>query len=138
MYETLTAFVTPLENSQVGKWVVDTKSDGSPEHPIQLPYVDYEKETTDFINAVYTFADEHKEMDIYNYNGILASHNIRWGQSPIKEVNVEKLDGQAVVALIMGAVRAERFCDGMLLEFFQKGCIAKWLNRLKELDEEIC
>lgn len=38
------------------------------------------------------------------------------------------------MALITGAVRAERFCDGALLGFFKDGSIRKWLERLKELD----
>jgi len=32
---------------------------------------------------------------------------------------------QRVHALIMGAVRAERFCNGALLDFFKTGCILK-------------
>ena len=47
--------------------------------------------------------------------------------------NVSALDGQCVMALIMGAVRAERFCDGALLEFFKDGSIKKWLERLNEI-----
>jgi len=35
----------------------------------------------------------------------------------------------------MGAVRAERFCDGALKEFVENGSITKWLERLKEIDK---
>ena len=38
-------------------------------------------------------------------------------------VDVNRLDGQGIVALIMAAVRAERFCDGALKEFFENGSI---------------
>ena len=31
---------------------------------------------------------------------------------------------------------AERFCDGALPGFFENGSIARWLERLKELDIE--
>ena len=51
-------------------------------------------------------------------------------------VDVSKMDGQGVMALIMAAVRAERFCDGALKEFFENGSIEKWLLRLKEIDEK--
>lgn len=44
-----------------------------------------------------------------------------------KDVSV--LDGKCVMAMLLGAVRAERFCDGALLGFFKKGCI-KILNTL--------
>ena len=50
-------------------------------------------------------------------------------------VDVSRMDGQGVMALIMAAVRAERFCDGALKEFFENGSIEKWLCRLKEIEE---
>ena len=53
----------------------------------------------------------------------------------MSEADVSSLDGQCIMALIMGAVRAERFCDGALLRFFREGCIRKWLERLKEIDD---
>lgn len=49
--------------------------------------------------------------------------------------DVSGLDERCVMALIMGAVRAERFCDGALLNFFNNGSIRKWLERLKKIDE---
>ena len=52
----------------------------------------------------------------------------------MKNANVNALDGTTVVALIVGAIRAERFCDGALLDFFESGCIEKWLERLAEID----
>ena len=41
------------------------------------------------------------------------------------------------MALIIGAIRAERFCNGALLGFFKDGSITKWLSRLKEIDEGV-
>ena len=38
------------------------------------------------------------------------------------------------MALLLGAVRAERFCDGALLGFFEDGSIRRWLLRLREID----
>lgn len=49
---------------------------------------------------------------------------------------VENLDAKCVLVMILGAVRAERFCDGALLRFFENGSIARWLEKLKELDTE--
>jgi hypothetical protein len=54
----------------------------------------------------------------------------------MKNTDVSSLDGKCVVALLVGTVRAERFCDGVLLSFFKSGVIKKWLLRLKEIDEE--
>jgi len=41
------------------------------------------------------------------------------------------------MALLVGIVRAERFCDGIILEVVEDGTIVTWLRRLKELDMEI-
>lgn len=48
---------------------------------------------------------------------------------------VEDLDAKVVCALIVGAVRAERFCDGALLNFFKNGSMMRWLCRLQEINE---
>lgn len=40
------------------------------------------------------------------------------------------------MALLLGAVRLEIFCDRALFEFFKKGSIQKWLEKLRALDEE--
>ena len=54
----------------------------------------------------------------------------------MRNADVSTLDGSAVMALIVGAIRAERFCDGALLDFFENGNVQKWLERLSELDEK--
>ena len=48
--------------------------------------------------------------------------------------DIENLDKQVILALMMGAIRAERFCNGALLGFFEDGYMLKWLKRLKEID----
>ena len=48
---------------------------------------------------------------------------------------VEDLDAKVVCALIVSAVRAERFYDGALLNFFKNGSMMRWLHRLREINE---
>lgn len=50
--------------------------------------------------------------------------------------DVSELDGQAVMALLLRAVRAERFCDEALLGFFEDGSVKRWLLRLREIDDK--
>lgn len=38
------------------------------------------------------------------------------------------------MALLLGAAKAERFCDGALLVFFKNGSILCGLRRIEELD----
>ena len=68
--------------------------------------------------------------------GMFASENgLKWDMRTMTEADVSCLDGQAVMALLVGAVRADHFSGGTLLEFFKAGCIKRWLRRLQEIDE---
>lgn len=52
------------------------------------------------------------------------------------KAEADHLDAQCIIALIYGAIRAERFCDGAVLGFLKDGLITKWLERLKTLDTD--
>ena len=75
-------------------------------------------------------------MGLNHYSDILKANGIEWGMDSMATAVIENLDAKCVLAMILGAVRAERFCDGALLGFFENGSIARWLERLKELDIE--
>lgn len=135
MYTSLTNYLFALENDQFGEWIVDRKSKGTLENPIQMPFVSYSEMVDHFTDAVYQFVDEHPEYGLNHYYDILESCNIKWEQHSMQNANVALLDGRCITALLVGAVRAERFCDGALLSFFKNGAIQKWLLRLKEIDE---
>ena len=124
-----------LELKQYGEWIIDKKNDGSPEHPIQFPYVNYDRTVDEFVDTVYRFIRDYPEMDMRDYSDILEQSNIQWGSDSMMSTDAASLDGKTVVALIFGAIRAERFCDGALMEFCETGCIQKWLQRLKAIDE---
>ncbi|MCR5593348.1 MAG: DUF6508 domain-containing protein, partial [Saccharofermentans sp.] len=53
----------------------------------------------------------------------------------IANLDVSKLDGLTVVALMLTIVREDRFCEGLLLDFCKNGCMTKWLKRLKKIDD---
>lgn len=136
MYEKLTEFIPKLDGLEYGRWIVDHENDGTPEHPIHMPFVDYHSVVSDFVMAVYEFMDTHPELNLTKYQAILNTHDISWGTEPMKSADVSSLDGQTVMAMIMGAIRADRFCEGALLSFFQDGSMIRWLLRLKEIDEQ--
>ena len=137
MYEELTAFLPALQNADsYGELVIDKINDGTPEHPIQFPWMNYSDAVSDFRRAVYSFVDEHEEMDLRSYQEILERNGIRWSQNDMSRADVSKLDGQTVMALILGAIRADRFCDGALEEFLTEGQIQKWVRRLEEIDSK--
>ncbi len=134
MYEELTDILGELLQGEYGHWIMDHKNDGSPEHPIQMPFVSYSGFVRKFMDAVFSFAKNHPEHGLNQYKDILEQNGIEWGSATMEAVDVLDKDGICVMALLLGAVRAERFCDGALLGFFQKGSIQRWLERLKEID----
>ena len=136
MFESLTDYIPKLEESAFGKWIVDRENDGIPENPIQIPGVNYEKTVIDLEKEVMSFVDTHEDMGLTAYSVILEQHGIKWEKGSMSSADVSELDAVTVLALLVGAVRAERFCGGAFLGFCKSGCIVKWLRRLEEIDEE--
>lgn len=134
LYDRLICFIDEIKTDSIGEWIIDKENDGSREHPIQMPFVAYSPVVSQFEKAVYDFEEDNPEFGLNRYGDILANCGVQWETESMSTVDVSKLDGQGVMALIMAAVRAERFCDGALKEFFENGSIEKWLRRLKELN----
>ena len=132
-FENLIKYISLLDNDSIGTWIIDHENDGTPEHPIQMPFVNYSEMVHHFIEDVYDFNENNKDFELTHYGEILEKNGLEWGTKSMSDADVSALDAQCVMALIMGAVRAERFCDGALLGFFKDGSIKKWLERLKEV-----
>ena len=136
MYESLTKYLDEFKGTEFGIWIVDDKSDGTPEHPLEFPFVDYSRVVDQFIHDVYSFVDNHEEMELHSYIKILEDNDIKWSREPKVNAEVDNLDAQCIIALIYGAIRADRFGEGTLLAFLKDGLITKWLERLKTLDAD--
>ncbi|HEM2542542.1 TPA: hypothetical protein U0398_001606 [Streptococcus suis] len=135
MYEELTKFIPLLQTDNFGEWVAN-KNDDISERPIHFLVVHYSDIVIQFTDAVYQFIDEHPEFGLGRYRDILISSGIEWELEAMQHADVEKLDGITLMALLVGAVRAERFSEGALLAFYKNGSITKWIYRLKEIDQE--
>ena len=136
MYESLTKYLDEFTGAEFGTWIIDKKNDGTPEHPLEFPFVNYSRVVDQFIHDVYSFADNHEEMGLYSYQKVLEENGIKWGMESMAKTEVDNLDAKCVVALIYGAIRAERFCDGAILAFLKDGTFVRWLERLKTLDAD--
>ena len=135
MFEKLTKYLPDLEKAtDYGDWAVDRESKGTMDDPIQMPYVNYGQEVMGIEQAIYAFVDEHPEYELTRYSDILERNGLKWDGQIMSEADVSMLDGQAVMALLLGAVRADRFCEGALLGFFEDGSVSRWLVRLSEID----
>ncbi|TYS34561.1 DUF6508 domain-containing protein [Bacillus pumilus] len=129
-FEILTKYIPMLREDHIGEWVIDHENDGTAEHPIQMPFVNYSETVRHFIEDVYTFAEQHQELELTRYREILKENGIESEMNDMENVDISNLNAQCVLALMMGAVRAERFCEGALFNFFKRGAIVKCLERL--------
>ncbi len=133
-FDVLTKYIPLIKGDSIGECVVDKESDGTAENPIQMPFVSYSEMVSSFIDDFYNFEESNKDLKLTRYRDILEENGIKWGIDSMEKADVSDLSAQCVLALIMGAIRAERFCDGTLLDFFKSDCILKWLERLNEND----
>lgn len=102
----------------------------------QFPFVNYSTCVRELEHAIYEFDKNNPDMGIHNYGAILEENGIEWGIRSMEAADVSKLDATVILALLLGAVRAERFCDGALLSFLESGAVLRWLERLKEIEEQ--
>jgi ADP-ribosylglycohydrolase len=134
-FKVLTKYIGKIEEMEsYGEWFIDLENDGTPEHPIHVPFVNFNAIVDLFTDEFYQFSESHPEYQLTSYGSILESNGLKWGIEDMRNADVDSLDAKCVLALSMGAIRAEQFCDGALLGFFQDGFIVKWLKRLKTLD----
>lgn len=137
IYNPLISFIPCLKGIEYGEVYPKQQSgDGSLEKPFQMPYYIYADVVHEFENAVYEFEEEHPEFQLNQYIDILLVNGLRWDESVMTNADVSRMNGQAVMALLLGAIRAEKFCSGALKTFLELGCIEKWLTRLQELEKE--
>ncbi|CAM2861758.1 DUF6508 domain-containing protein [Erysipelothrix tonsillarum] len=133
-FDILSKYIPIIQADSIGEWAIDNEYDGTLEHPIQMPFVDYSEMVDNFIDDVYAFEESNKDMELTRYEDILKDNGLEWDSESMKNADISSLNAQCVLALIMGAVRSERFCDGALLDFFKSGCILKWLDRLNNIE----
>lgn len=108
-YNILTKYISIIQSDRFGEWVIDRENDGTPEHLIKIPFVDYSEMVNKFIDDIYSFEESNKDMELTRYADILKDNDLEWDMKSMKNADVLNLNAQCVMALIMGAVRSERF-----------------------------
>ena len=135
MYESLTRHIGKISRNTAGTVITDHSGDGTPERPYQMPFVSYSSEVEAFVRDIYAFENAHRELKLNDYQEILGRNGIRWDIRSMTDAPAESLDADCILALLLGAVRTEKFVDGALLRFVRNGSIGRWLERLKDLDD---
>ena len=88
IYTELTDMLDVIQQDEAGEWIIDRENDGSPKHPIQMPYVSYSGIVEKFMDAVYTFDKSHPEYGLKRYGDILERNGIKWGSESMDAVDV--------------------------------------------------
>lgn len=101
----------------------------------QIAFVIYSITVDRLADDIYKFAKESNEIVPSKYAEILQANGIECGYDSMMKADASELDAQCILALLIASLRAERFCDGALLEFIKNGAVIRWLKRLQELDE---
>ena len=136
MYESLTRLMPELSEGEYGTLIVDRESKGTMDDPIRMPFVGYSPAVNKLEKAIYAFVKEHPEYELTKYEEILKSNGLEWSSHSMEEADVSHADGKLVMALLVGALRADRFSEGTFLGFCEDGSVVRWLKRLKEIDDE--
>lgn len=135
-FDVLTRHMFRIENSDFSKWEFYEYRVGLRQDPVPEPFADYPESVYFLADDVDYFRVNHEEYGMERFLEILDENGIKWGRASMTDAQVEQLDGQGVMALLMGAVRAEYSRGGALIEFCKNGSVLRWLRRLKELDNE--
>lgn len=135
-FRELTDFIPQIKETFLGNWVVDTQGLTDLKIIKQAPYVNYATVVRRFISALYCFCENHPEYEHVNYLETLKAAGSDTWENELENADVSKMDAKAVIALLIGAVRADRFSEGALLDLLEEGCVLRWLERLKEIDRQ--
>ena len=85
-FDVLTKYISLIRDDNIGEWVVDKENDGTPELPIQFPYVDYSEVVHSFIQDVYAFGEEFKDIGLTQYGIVLENIGIGLNITTMKEL----------------------------------------------------
>ena len=126
-FSELTKFLAtlPREQEKMGQWVL---AEG------QLPFVSYGEAVYPLRDAIAALPEQHPDMNLYEYQAILEEKGLKG--VALDTVAVTQLDARTVAAMLVAVWREERFSDGLLLSYLEKGCIQRWLERLQALEEQ--
>ena len=130
-YTGLTDILEELKDDNYGEIHRSEGHKGTKEDPIPMPFIVYSETVHKLIKVVYDFDKENPDYDLKNYLETMEKNGIK----NIDEIEPDKLDAKVVMAALMGIVRQERFCDGLILSCLENGTVQKLLQRLKDIDE---
>ena len=87
-FDILTKYISLIKADSIGEWVVDKENDGTLDHPIQMPFVGYSEMVHNFINDVWIFEENNKDMNLTHYRDILKDNDLEWDVESMENTDV--------------------------------------------------
>jgi hypothetical protein len=138
----LFALIDPRLVKICRKWAAFTGEDGAGEFRVLTKYLHRLPETpcrremlAAFMRDFYDFSESHAEYVLPQYSDTLVKAGIKPFAEDMRAADASALGAEALLALIMAAIRSDHFAEGALLACVESGAVGKWLERLRGLDE---
>lgn len=128
--------IPDLEHGEIGNWADTGKHAGTAEDPLIMPYVTYSPAVEKkLIEEIYRIDELNSGLGLHSYVNVLEEYGFEWSDESLRSAVVAELDARCILAMILAIVRADRFSEGILLQYLEEGIILAWLNRLNELED---
>ena len=130
-FDKIIALVEPLKQDSFGEWHGGIEDKKHEDASFQIPFVAYTQTAHNLISEIEDFVDQNPDYELKRYAKILKERNIEFSQEAFNKVDLDKLDAQGIMAILVGLMRAERFCEGIFLDNLKSGFIFKCIQRLE-------
>lgn len=130
-FDKIIALIEPLRQDSHGKWHGGIEDKQPENNTFQMPFVVYTEIAHRLIFEIQEFVDQNPDYELRSYGKVLKERNIEFSQEAFNKVDLDNLDAQGVMAMLVGLMRAERFCEGTFLKNLQSGFIVKCIQRLE-------
>lgn len=135
-FDGIIELIEPLKIDEYGTWIIDTEHKGTKGGPKHFPFLCYTAVVDELIRQVYAFSEDNPDFELTKYGELLEERGLEWGSRSLESADVSSMDAQGIMAMLMGIVRGERFCDGAVLSACKSGSIVRWLERLKDISDD--
>lgn len=135
-HKMLTDHIKELTNIKYGEW---SSVESDSKDTIVIPSVAYNSAVNRFLLDFELFITKSSDIKYHNYEDVLKQAKIKNNVEAFYNADITDLSSAVILAMIVGILRKDRFCEGILLDAFKNGYILKWLKSIKEKDvkEEI-
>ena len=87
-FSALTKYIDIFDGDNFGTWVIDHENDGTPEHPVHMPFVDYSQDVHQFIKDFGDFSEQNEDFRLTRYAHILEENGLSGSRKSMQDADV--------------------------------------------------